>query len=172
MSRGTGCVRTVVGELFFREMTCAAAINKCSNMRKIDSSGICVAAVKLVFSVSTDSVCNVCSDFGSSSENVSNETICGRVYGKESDIPEANECRAILPLTVLLTLCDIVLAQKLTAWILTDVQVPSSRHVGGLPGTQCLDIAHAAHLVIEEALDKKSSGAVATADIRRFSAIP
>jgi len=36
------------------------------------------------------------------------------------------------------------------------------------PGTQCLDIAHVAHLVIEKGMEQHSRGAIASSDIRRF----
>jgi len=46
--------------------------------------------------------------------------------------------------------------------------IHKSCYVGGVPGTQCLDIAFGAQLLLEKALDDHSRGAIVSSDIRRF----
>ena len=96
------------------------------------------------------------------------EVIVGRCYGKDCCSPSPGDCRAILPLPALLTLADIMLSTRVNKWIQDDLMPRSTCFIGALPGTQCLDISHSVQLVVKKALDIKSRGAVATADIRRY----
>ena len=80
----------------------------------------------------------------------------------------AADCRAILPLSAVLVVCDCLLSERVRSWAEVNLPSPVGCLVGGKRHTQCLDVAHTAHLVIEKGLDDHSAGAITTFDIRRF----
>ena len=111
----------------------------------------------------------MCRSILSSTDIMSQLKIDGRLYGKQSTTPIANETRAILPATAILRILDSILDYFLTPIVnALHASLPDSYYAGGCVGTQTLDIAHGAHLTIEKGLDRHSAGAVAQADVRKF----
>ena len=109
-------------------------------------------------------VCKVITSLLNSKDSLQEQQIAAHVYGKECRTPSPGECRAILPLTVFLTLCDIIISTRVHAWTRSVFIVPESFYIGGGRGTQCLE----AQLVIEKSLDARSCGAISSCDIRRY----
>ena len=125
------------------------------NLRKLGSDGISLGAVRLVSNVRPDIVCSVLSCLASSVNELRNEQVLGRVYGKESGMPIPSECTAILPLSPLLSLIDVMLSTRVLSWVRSNTIPGQGCFIGGLPGTQCLDIGHSIQLIIEKSLDQK-----------------
>ena len=144
------------------------ALDKARGSRQLDSSGICLASVRLLFRVFPLHVINALAAFITSFAHIQGELINASVFGKEGCTPRVEAVRMILPLTALLTLCDIIVSRELARMIGERFPVPEFIYLGCTVGSQCLDVAYAAQLVIEKALDSKSAGAVATADIRAY----
>ena len=94
-------------------------------------------------------------------------------FGKKAKDSLDVDLRAIVPMSSILRLLDRALAMKLDACLLTLLPSTPGFLIGGRPHTQCLDIAHGAALFIEKALDCRSEGSVAQADIRcYFDSLP
>lgn len=98
----------------------------------------------------------------------SRAVIVAQVYGKSSCLPGPSKCRSILPLPCLLTIADSLLSNRVLSFLNSHLQPGVHALLGGLPGTQCLDICTAAHLVVEKGLDPKRRGAIAQADPERY----
>jgi len=147
---------------------CVKALCSLRNIRKLDSRGLCVSAFKLLHSKFPKQIVSAFSMFINSDKHVCNETILGRVYGKESCHPPADECRAILPLSCMLVISDVIIADRLRLFLDEAFQIPQGVLVGGRPHTQCMDIACVSQFVVEKGLESHSQGSVATCDIRRY----
>ena len=138
------------------------------DLKKIGPDGLSLGFIKIVAAIQPKAVCDKLDQLLQSDSECKKECVHGRVFGKESVKPSASECRAILPLPALLTLADIILSTRVNKWVAVNMVCPKVCFVGAKPGTQCLDIALCAQLVVEKGLDMKSKAAIATSDIRRF----
>lgn len=138
------------------------------NIRKLDSNGISICEIKFIFQVHTQYVTKARSMLASNCACIDYEHIQSRVFGMESACPTPGECRAILPLTAMLTLLDCMLSARLGTWCKESLRIEPWCLVGNTRRTQCLDAAFTAQLVIEKGLDVHSSGAIAVADICKY----
>ena len=91
-----------------------------------------------------------------------------KAVGKKSKDSLDTDLRAIVPMAACLRLLDRVLGLKIDAELSKLLPCIPGFFVGAQRHTQCLDIAHGAALFIEKALDSRSEGSVAQADIRCY----
>ena len=98
----------------FESEEVSKALNMTRRIRKLDGTGICIAVVKLVFAAFPEYVTGVLGCLAGNIVCLREERIQGKVFGKESSHPEPSECRAILPLSSLLTLLDCILSARLS----------------------------------------------------------
>ena len=68
----------------------------------------------------------------------------------------------------MLSLADSLLPNRLLLFVDSILKPGNNMFLGGLHGTQCLDISTAAHLVVEKGLDIKSQAAIAQADMEKY----
>ena len=96
-----------------------------------------------------------------------------RPGGKRTRIPELSQIRAVVPQPPLLAIIDHVLSKRLHAFVDSRFGQLEGVHHGALPGTQVLDIAHSASLLMEKCTDTQGKGAISQMDIASyFDALP
>ena len=138
------------------------------NKSKLDSDGICVLALEYLFISQPSAFTSWLSHVAGSTSCISDLSINGLVFGKESANTDIQDTRVILPLPSILGLLDAILPCIIEPIISRLFPIPHGVWFGALPKTQVLDIAHGLSAVIEKGLDLESSGAVGQSDIRQF----
>ena len=88
--------------------------------------------------------------------------------GKRSKNSLDTDLRSIVPMSSILRLLDTVLSINLEHNLRSLLPVVPGCFIGAQRHTQCLDIAHGAALLVEKALDCRSEGCFAQADIKCF----
>lgn len=134
----------------------------------IDATGLCPAAAALAAAAAPQATEAAFASLISSMAVMSEVVIKARALGKRTDTPTDGEIRVILPLTKDMSILDVVRAQRVHAHLDSLPPLPRSVLEAGRPGASATDLALTAKLVIEKALDRRSQGAVAQADIRQF----
>ena len=146
---------------------------KLKRPKKLDHTGCCIWALHIFFEVWPDDFCRLFSAFVLDCDAVSQFDIAAVAFGKESHEPLASECRCILPLTAILSVCDAAVSRLLNREIARLYPLPNHVAVGGRPGSQCLESAWMGQVCIEKGMDSLSRCSVASMDVRRFyDAIP
>ena len=145
-----------------------AALAKIKNAGKIDHYGVSVAAISLLAFACPALVCGFLEAIISSSARMSEITVKGCVFGKESSVTPASSIRAIMPLPAVLQVLDALLPASFENLMNQALPTVPECFIGARPGTQCLDIAHGLQTIIEKGLDKFGAAAVAQADIEKY----
>ena len=127
-----------------------AALARAKNSKKLDQHGMCLAVLALVFDLAPLFTCILLDHYSWDYMAMEdNEKVAGRVYGKESNMPVPTECRAILPMNTLHSVCDFIFSARMSRVIADKFQVPPDFFVGAQKGTQTNDIAWSSQIVIE-----------------------
>ena len=95
-------------------------------------------------------------------------TCTGRVVGKESSVPCPDETRAIIPLSAVQTIIDIVVSNVVIEHLNGIFPVEPSTLIAGRPGTQTMDIAFSCSMILEKGNDMRGRSAICQADIKAF----
>lgn len=120
-----------------------------------DAEGLCVDALRLVFE-SHEALFVAAIDVAiASTATMSQLELYGKVYGKKTQKPTPQQLRVVLPLTSALQILDVVLAERLEAYMNDSPQPARSLHIGARRRTQTLEIAQSLSLVLEKSADRK-----------------
>ena len=92
-------------------------------------------------------------------------SIVGKVKGKRGQKSALEDLRAILPLTAALQVADAIISSRLNTWIDSKLPTPAGAFVAARPRTQATEVMLGCHLVMEKALDNRSQGCLAQADV-------
>ena len=145
-------------------------ITSCRHRSRLDSDGICLKALELIFSVHPVDLTNWFNGLVSSTVAMSSLHVFARAAGKESSVSPLDKIRLILPQSSILSILDVAFAERLNSFLDTIFPLDTSRgiYTGGVKHTQTLDIAHGIHLALDRGLDLMSDCAVAQADVRTY----
>eukprot|EP00928_Gymnodinium_smaydae_P021212 TRINITY_DN18258_c1_g1_i1.p1 TRINITY_DN18258_c1_g1~~TRINITY_DN18258_c1_g1_i1.p1 ORF type:complete len:557 (+),score=32.02 TRINITY_DN18258_c1_g1_i1:406-2076(+) len=160
--------RDVITALVCNAKVIEQAFKNIKAKTKLDADGLCVASFFVCFLADPEKFTRLLADVLSNTAFYLDQTIHARVYGKVSSYPASGDVRCILPLSSILTIVDALVPALLQQQLDILCQVPRGCYCGGIPGTQCMDIAFAGQLVTERTLDSKGEGGIAQADIKRF----
>ena len=133
-----------------------------------DVHGVAVEALRCIFEANSSFFALVLEAYMTSTVEVQNTKIVGKVQGKMTSKPHLGQVRAIMPLPALHALADVLLANRLRQFCETHFPPNPSIHIGAVPNTQVMDIAHATQTVIEKGLDRFSKAAVSQSDIAAY----
>jgi len=154
-------------ELFTPEnLSRAFALTK--RRRKLDGNGVSLEFLRMLHVVLPGFLAHFLNLATGSIAAMRQMTSTGRVVGKASAFPCPDETRAIMPLTALQTVVDIVVANLLIGYLNGIFPVVPSTLVAGGPGTQTMDIAFSCSLVLEKGNDMRGRSAICQADIKGF----
>ena len=156
------------GTLEFTAELVSAGFKRLRNKSKLDSHGISVLALEYLFVSQSENFTRWLSNLASSTVRMSEFSLQGLVFGKESADTDIHDTRIILPLPSVLGLLDAILPSMIEPYIEQLLPCPKSVWFGALPRTQVLDISHGLTGVVEKALDLESSGAIGQSDVRQF----
>ena len=133
-----------------------------------DQEGICVDLWRLAFEARPTAFAAMSSRTLASTTAMMRMQLAARAMGKGTSSPAPGEVRVIIPLSSLMQFFDAFLACRLDASMVHLVDQPRGVFIGGVPRTQGLDIALGLQTVMEKALDKRSEGGIAQADIAQY----
>ena len=151
-------------------MYVSGTLKHCRNRERLDVNGICVAVLELFFLAQPDAFVDWLNCLVASSVSMSQLSVTALPFGKTNTHPSVDQVRLLLPQPAVASLIDIILADKLHAFVNTHIprNYLSETFAGGRPHTQPLDVAHTLHLCLEKSLDLKSSASVAQLDVKQF----
>ena len=144
------------------------AFTQIKRRKRIDHYGVSVAFLAMLFSACPYLFVAALGCAMASAPQMAGLVIAGSVFGKEACATTANKTRTILPLPAVLQVVDALLPILLRDFLATQLPATPETFVGAQPKTQCLDIAHSLHLVIEKGIDMHGAGAIAQSDIQQF----
>lgn len=133
-----------------------------------DARGVSANALRALFEASPASFAPCIAALCASSELMGQMGVHRAVWGKRTARPCLSELRAVVPQSSLLSIVDIVVSHRLHAWISEHLLVPPGMYVGGVHGSQLLEMSHGLSLFIERALDSASQGSVAQVDVEQY----
>jgi hypothetical protein len=144
------------------------AFDKLKCTRKLDSMGLTTSALRLIARASPELVASTVQEILGSEELLKQLWINGRVQGKESSSPSADEVRAILPLPALLQIGDLIISEKLEKAIVAVLPQKPGVYHGSDKHTQTLEIGFSVAKLLEKGNDDFGNAAVAETDVASF----
>lgn len=123
-----------------------------------------MAAIEVGSGVVSDSMVNALACFDSC------RTVCvhAHAFGKRTCRPSPDGVRLILPLSMLWSLADMMIASRLHEWLNAHVPATPGCMEAGVVGVGASHAALGVRLVVEKGLGAGSAGAVAQADIKQY----
>ena len=143
----------------------------CSHRKpqQLDSEGVCGNALWNLYNACSVQVLRWFNFIATSFAELSSTTVHGIVLAKQGGAIPPEKTRAILPMPVILSMLDMILASRLEKVLDPLVQsLPASFVIGARRKTQMLDVTFPLSLVIEKGLDMHSKAVVASGDIKQY----
>ena len=137
-----------------------------SRRNQLDREGICVNAIRTWCAAQPDTAPAFISKIMSSNPDSCQQKVHARVFGKTSGDSELTDTRAILPLSSIAQIIDMLVSKRLNAEIDRVLAPQPGTYVGARPRTQSSEIAVTVQLWVEKALDAGSIGAIVQEDVR------
>ena len=153
----------LVLEISKEEVRTACAAIKHRN--RLDREGLCVNALALWNESGTNGTASTIAKLMASNSSCQAQQVHARVFGKSSGHTELSDTRVILPLGAIAQIADVLISCRLNIAIDAILPPQSGTFIGARPGTQSAEIALAAQLWVEKALDCGSTGALVQEDV-------
>ena len=135
------------------------------NQYRCDDTGECVAMWSLLFRRHPALVCSYFGWFAGCDSEARASEVAARGYGKSSASPLPTEIRVILPLRARAQIVDALVAQRLQCFLGRSEFKRDWLWVGAQKHSQPMEISWMLSQIIEKALDNRSIGGLAQADI-------
>ena len=146
-------------------------LSSCQAIRhtnKIDMDGLCVQIILATARATHRAIANLLSIILSDTATMTSLRVRACLFGKRGPDTAAKDTRAIIPLGAVMQICDSILANRFHCKLNALCPDIDGCFFNAQPQTQTLEIAHAAHLVLEKGMDAESAGSVAQAAVQTF----
>jgi hypothetical protein len=136
---------------------------------RCDNDDLAMSAVVLTSHARPDLLADALHALLASRKLLEERVVLGQIKGKKASISlVADLARCILPLPATLELADVLITDMLKPYIDHAFPAEPGIFIGGLKGTQTLEVSSGLQSVVEKSLDDKSRGAIADLDIASF----
>ena len=137
-----------------------------SRRNQLDREGICVNAIRTWCAAQPVTGPAFIAKVMSSNTDSSQQKVHARVFGKSSGDTELTDTRAILPLSSIAQIIDMIVSRRLNTEIDLILKPQPGTYVGARPRTQSCEIAVTVQIWVEKSLDAGSTGAIVQEDVR------
>lgn len=136
--------------------------------QRVDHKGLAPLAVVAAAAAVPAAVCSAFGLLASCAEGMRAQAVVAHAFGKKSSCPSLDRVRAIMPLSTVSGVMDVVRASAIDE----ELDAMPALHVavceGARPGASAGDLAWAARMTVEKTLDRGSRGAIAQGDVQQF----
>lgn len=113
-------------------------------------------------------VCSAFAQLASSGECMRAQVIFAHAFGKKSSCPSVDRARAIMPLSSVMGFIDVLVSDAIHSTLDAQPELHPVECEGARPTSGAADLAWAARMVVEKALDRGSQGALGQGNTKQF----
>lgn len=130
--------------------------------QRVEHEGIAPHALLGAAEVVPEAVCSAFAQFAGSAESMRAQVIVAHAFGKKSSCPSVDRVRAIMPLSSVMGVIDILVSDAIHSTL--DPAVCE----GARPASGATELAWMARMVVEKSLGRGSHGALGQGGIKQF----